>query len=988
MHEERPVMSDQIASHAVTVRSSSGASLHQMFVDALKALLGLALLLALPLTPSLWAQGVVATLEVGPGPKAIAVNPVTNKIYVANSVGNSVTVIDGITGKTATVAAGLSPVAIAVNAATNKIYVANAGSNNVTVIDGATDSTATVEAGSAPSAIAVNPETNKIYVTNLSGNTVTEIDGSTHVTATIEVGSNPYSIALNPVTNKAYVANSGSASITVIDEVSRSTTHLPVGTRPTAVAVDTTTGEVYVANSGSGNVTVIDGTTHSTSTIAAGIGPYALAVDAARHKVYVANYLSANVTVIDAASHSTSTIEVGAAPTAIVANTTKNKIYVANANSNNATVIDGATNTKATVAADASPSAVAVNPVTGRVYVANYRSHTVTVLDASGTSTTAAVAQSQLTQTITFADLPSLNLILFPVQLSATASSGLPVSFRVVSGSGVVVGSFLIAIAPGTIVVEADQAGNSSYLPAMPVLKSAIFVQAVLLTRNIIHFGTGPVGAVTGNISVSILNFTTSAVSLGLIPSGSTDFKLLSSNCGAKLAADRSCSLNIGFSPQTPGFKSTTIAITATGGFVLPLTMDGTGGTPLPFLFRNVITGAFSGQGLGLTSAAEYDDLSNFTGKTISLSGIAPVGDFGVTNNSCGATLANNSKCSFYVTFTPTALGPRSATMNIVAGGTPLPLALAGTGLPDGTSLFSSTAVWGTQGLGMTATGELFNEVRNFSGSTVALSGFTAAGDFAVAKNECGATLANNSRCSFYVSFTPTALGPRSATMNIVAGNTVLPLALTGVGAPNIVSLFRSDITHAYNKQGLFQTSAPEYDDVSNFTPEAVSLSGIGPVGDYRVTNNSCGPVLASNAKCYFYVTFTPTVLGLRNSTMNIIAGSNSLPLALSGTGVSSVSVLFNNSMLWGGQKIGQATPNPQYNDVSNFTGSTVTLSGIGDVGDFSVSGNTCGATLANNTRCYFYVTFTPTATGVRSATMNIVAGSATLPLNLTGVGN
>ena len=80
----------------------------------------------------------------------MAVNPVTNKIYVANYGSNNVTVIDGATNATSTVAAGDHPIAVAVNPVTNKIYVANYGSNNVTVIDGATNATTTVAAGNNP----------------------------------------------------------------------------------------------------------------------------------------------------------------------------------------------------------------------------------------------------------------------------------------------------------------------------------------------------------------------------------------------------------------------------------------------------------------------------------------------------------------------------------------------------------------------------------------------------------------------------------------------------------------------------------------------------------------------------------------------------------------------------------------------------------------------------------------------------------------------
>ena len=66
----------------------------------------------------------------------MAVNPVTNKIYVANCGSSNVTVIDGATNATTTVAAGTYPYAVAVNPVTNKVYVANDGSDNVTVING------------------------------------------------------------------------------------------------------------------------------------------------------------------------------------------------------------------------------------------------------------------------------------------------------------------------------------------------------------------------------------------------------------------------------------------------------------------------------------------------------------------------------------------------------------------------------------------------------------------------------------------------------------------------------------------------------------------------------------------------------------------------------------------------------------------------------------------------------------------------------------
>ena len=112
---------------------------------------------------------------------------------------NTVTVIDGATNNTTTVAVGDGPRAVAVNAVTNKIYVASlpdsAGAETVTVIDGVTNNITTVTIGSYsviidPLAVAVNPSTNKIYVLNgdQNSNIVTVIDGATNNTTTVSVG--------------------------------------------------------------------------------------------------------------------------------------------------------------------------------------------------------------------------------------------------------------------------------------------------------------------------------------------------------------------------------------------------------------------------------------------------------------------------------------------------------------------------------------------------------------------------------------------------------------------------------------------------------------------------------------------------------------------------------------------------------------------------------------------------------------------------------
>ena len=90
-------------------------------------------------------------------------NPVTNKIYVANfaSVYGDRWRHQHHHHRTA----GDRPVAGS-EPRDEQDLRRQRGSNNVTVIDGATNSTTTVQVGIKPQAVAVNPVTNKIYVAN------------------------------------------------------------------------------------------------------------------------------------------------------------------------------------------------------------------------------------------------------------------------------------------------------------------------------------------------------------------------------------------------------------------------------------------------------------------------------------------------------------------------------------------------------------------------------------------------------------------------------------------------------------------------------------------------------------------------------------------------------------------------------------------------------------------------------------------------------
>ena len=275
-------------------------------------------------------------------PYVLAINKVTNQIYVANACGSdstcrsagTVTIIDGATLTTQTVSVGFGAYGVAVNENTNKIYVANSCGNNAnctspgtaSVIDGGTLAVQTVTLNYSPYDVAVNATTNKIYIDDFCGTdpncggagTLSVIDGVTLATQSVDVGVSPYDVEVNAASNKIYEVNycgsdircGSSGTVTVIDGVTLSTATVAVGVHPDDAAVNAATNKVYVANvcgsdlncASSGTVTSIDGASNATMPVAVGSSPYAVGVNATTNSVYVANGGDGTGSVIGAAT--------------------------------------------------------------------------------------------------------------------------------------------------------------------------------------------------------------------------------------------------------------------------------------------------------------------------------------------------------------------------------------------------------------------------------------------------------------------------------------------------------------------------------------------------------------------------------------------------------------------------------------------------------------------------------------------------------------
>jgi DNA-binding beta-propeller fold protein YncE len=203
-------------------------------------------------------SGTVASISTGedtasPGSTLIDVNPVTNHLFVGGNP--NVLNIDGAANTVADAfaAAGSS---VAVNPVTNKVYIAFGGSSPGGIVyDPVTLSTTLVSGIAGPGSIIVNPNTNTIY--SLGSSSLQVIDGATNTVTTSvpSLGTTGVSkLILDPVLNKIYVlqgGSSGTSNLYVLDgatnTVSTVATGLTLGNIISA-AINPVTHKLYITD--------------------------------------------------------------------------------------------------------------------------------------------------------------------------------------------------------------------------------------------------------------------------------------------------------------------------------------------------------------------------------------------------------------------------------------------------------------------------------------------------------------------------------------------------------------------------------------------------------------------------------------------------------------------------------------------------------------------------------------------------------------------
>lgn len=294
--------------------------------------------------------------------------------------------------------------------------------------------------------------------------------------------------------------------------------------------------------------------------------------------------------------------------------------------------------------------------------------------------------------------------------------------------------------------------------------------------------------------------------------------------------------------------------------------------------------------------------------------------------------------------------------------------------------------------------------VKNSGTAALTLTGITLAGsnpgDFTQGGTCAVATpVAAGSNCSLTLGFLPTATGSRSATVTLVSnasnGNATINVSGTATAAPAAMAAI-SPTSVSFGSALVGSATTTQTVTITNSGTAALSLSALSTSStDFKIKGGTCSAAatVAVGGNCTVLVDFEPQAAGARSATLTIAHNAAGSPgtVALSGTGTAATpAAQLSPASLTFSQTVGSTTA-AQTVTLSNpgtaaLTVSSVSLTGAAAADYAIATGTTCtaGSSVAVNGSCVVKLSFKPSTTGARAASLNVAHNAAGSPSSVT----
>ncbi|MCP4544092.1 MAG: PKD domain-containing protein, partial [Chloroflexi bacterium] len=245
-----------------------------------------------------------APVSVGQSPLWLSGNSGDNRIFVANEISDSVSILDQHTWDVLdTLSVGNGPRCIAVTPDLQHAYTTNNGSRDVSVIDLQSNSVvATLTAGAHPQAITISPHSGLAYVVANTPGKVIWVDTSTsQVEDWLHIGNHPQSIATSPNGQHLYVVDSYGQALYTVDAISFQIIDvLAIPGHPHRILITPDGSKAYIANSARNHLSAIDLSNYRViENIDVQSSQWAMDISAGGERLFVSLYDSGEIAVID-----------------------------------------------------------------------------------------------------------------------------------------------------------------------------------------------------------------------------------------------------------------------------------------------------------------------------------------------------------------------------------------------------------------------------------------------------------------------------------------------------------------------------------------------------------------------------------------------------------------------------------------------------------------------------------------------------------------
>lgn len=489
-------------------------------------------------------------------------------------------------------------------------------------------------------------------------------------------------------------------------------------------------------------------------------------------------------------------------------------------------------------------------------------------------------------------------------------------------------------------------------------------------------------------------------------------------NCSATLNAGSSCTISVSFSPLVTGVQTDDVEVNYSNGVtgqVATRGLTGTAQSPANITISDGPTynygtkaiGSVTDKTLVVTNGGGVSATS-MTGAGLAAPFTFKGGSFPGTGGTCLGTLIAGASCNIVVTYSPTAVGTHTDTVDMAyndgvttqtafrdVAGTAVTAALLT--ISDGPVYSYGTVVANTVNdhiFQVTNSGQ--TDATSLVGSGLAAPFSFKGGSYPGTGGTCGPTIVAGVTCDIVVTYLPTANGAKSDTIDLTYNNgtataQVSQRNIQGVAAPAGVLSISNGAT--YNYGTVANTSVTEKTFTVTNTG-GVLVTGIVATGlaapfnfkggTYPGTAGTCGLTLAAATSCLMVIEFSPIATGGFTDTLDLTyfngASTQTSSRPMTGTAVIPAVLTVSNSPSYDYAIVATGGNSDKTFTVTNGGQYTATAIGGSNIaapftykgGSFPGTGGNCGITLNAGASCTFVVRFAPTITGLQLDTIHV----------------